>query len=98
MAAYIIFVRDRIRDPAGFADYGAVAGGTLAGHPAKPLVVYHPMETLEGPSAEAMVMIEFPTMADARAWYDSPAYVEARQLRFASADFRVFITDGLPAA
>lgn len=98
MAAYIVFIRDRVRDAAGFGTYSAAAGPSLAGHDCTPLVVYGALDTLEGPPAEAMVMIEFPTMAAARGWYDSPAYVAARQHRFASADFRVFITEGVAAA
>jgi uncharacterized protein (DUF1330 family) len=41
------------------------------------------------------VLIEFPTMEAARAWYESDAYQEARKLRFAGADYRVFLTQGL---
>ena len=51
--------------------------------------------TLEGPEAQGCVMIEFPTMDEARAWYNSDAYQEARKLRFAGADYRVFLTQGM---
>jgi uncharacterized protein (DUF1330 family) len=34
-------------------------------------------------------------MAAARAWYDSPAYVEARQHRHLGSDYRVVITETL---
>jgi uncharacterized protein (DUF1330 family) len=34
-------------------------------------------------------------MAAAKAWYDGPAYTEARQLRFKGADYRAFIVEGL---
>ncbi|WP_446718995.1 DUF1330 domain-containing protein [Halomonas sp. SH5A2] len=37
-------------------------------------------------------------MAAARAWYESPAYQEARQHRFQGADYRVFIVDGIEGA
>jgi uncharacterized protein (DUF1330 family) len=34
-------------------------------------------------------------MAAARAWYDGPAYKEARALRFQAADYRVFFIQGV---
>jgi uncharacterized protein (DUF1330 family) len=95
MAAYIVFIKEREHDAAIMADYGAKAGPSLGGHTAKPLVVYGAIETLEGPEAQGCVMIEFPTMDEARAWYQSEAYQEARKLRFAGADYRVFITQGI---
>ncbi len=98
MAAYIVFIRDRVRDLAGYASYSAVAAPTIAGHAARPLAYSGPVESLEGPPIDGVIMIEFSTMAEARAWYDSPAYTAVRGQRFASADFRVFITEGLPAA
>ncbi len=95
MSAYIVFIKEREHDAATMADYAAKAGPSLGGHPGKPLAYYGPIETLEGPEAAGCVMIEFPDMDAARAWYASPAYQEARKLRFKGADYRVFITQGL---
>ena len=64
-------------------------------HTAKPLAYYGAIETLEGPEALGSVIIEFPTMDEARAWYHSDAYQEARKDRFAGADYRVFLTQGM---
>jgi uncharacterized protein (DUF1330 family) len=41
------------------------------------------------------VVLEFPTMAAARAWYNGPPYREARELRFKCADYRVFLVQGV---
>ncbi len=95
MSAYIVFIKEREHDAAAMADYSAKAGPSLAGHAAKPLVLYGAIETLEGPEAAGCVIIEFPDMDAARAWYGSDAYQEARKLRFQGADYRVFITQGL---
>lgn len=95
MSAYLIFIRERIRDEAGFAKYGEMAGASMAGHPIEPLVVYGAIETLEGPQADGAVVVRFPDAAAARAWYDSPAYVEAREQRFKSADYRVVLVEGI---
>ena len=95
MAAYIVFTKEREHDAAAMADYAAKASASAAGHPIKPLAFYGAIETLEGPEAAGAVIIEFPTVEDARAWYNSPAYQDARQHRFRGADYRVFITQGL---
>lgn len=95
MGAMIIFIRERIRDASAFETYGKKAGPTLAGHPGTPRAFYGACETLEGAPVEGVVVIEFPDMAAARAWYDSPAYVEARQHRHLGSDYRVFITETL---
>jgi uncharacterized protein (DUF1330 family) len=95
MPAYIVFTKEREHDAEAMAAYGAKAGSTLAGHTAKPLAFYGAIETLEGPEAKGSVIIEFPDVDAARAWYQSEAYQDARQHRFAGADYRVFITAGL---
>lgn len=95
MSAYIVFTRERMRDAAEFDTYSKKAGPTLAGHEAKPLAFYGRNETLEGAPIEGAVVVEFPTLEAAKAWYESPAYREARAHRFAAADYRVFITEGL---
>jgi len=95
MAAYLVFIKEREHDAAKMADYAGKAGGSLAGHSAKPLAYYGAIETLEGPEAKGSVIIEFPTMDEARAWYQSDAYQAARQDRFAGADYRVFLTQGI---
>ena len=95
MPAYLVFIKEREHNSEIMADYSAKAGPSLGGHNAKPLVVYGAIETLEGPDAQGCVMIEFPTMDEARAWYNSDAYQAARQLRFQGADYRVFLTQGV---
>ncbi|MCZ8019206.1 DUF1330 domain-containing protein [Novosphingobium sp.] len=95
MSAYIIFIKEREHDAAAMATYGQKAGGTLAGHPGKPLAFYGATETLEGAEAAGCVLIEFPDMEAARAWYNSPAYQDARKHRFQGADYRVVLTQGL---
>lgn len=95
MSAYLIFIRDRVRDEAKLAEYAPLAQQSTAGHPLEPLAFYGPVETLEGAQADGVVLIKFPDMAAARAWYDSPAYTEARAHRHLGADYRVVIADGL---
>jgi uncharacterized protein (DUF1330 family) len=95
MAAYIVFMRDRMRDKAEFGKYMEAVPPTLEGHPVRPLALYGAIQTLEGPQIEGAVIAEFPTMEAALAWYNSPAYQQARQHRFKAGDYRVFLTEGL---
>jgi uncharacterized protein (DUF1330 family) len=95
MAAYIVFMRDSMRDTAEFKKYMDGVPPTLEGHPIKPLALYGAIETLEGPRIEGAVIAEFPTMEAARTWYNSPAYKEVVKHRFKAATYRVFLTEGL---
>ena len=95
MSAYLVFIKEREHDSTAMANYAAKAGASLDGHTAKPLAYYGASETLEGPEAAGCVIIEFPTMDAARAWYRSEAYQAARQLRFQGADYRVILTQGM---
>jgi uncharacterized protein (DUF1330 family) len=95
MATYIIFTREKTTDPAELATYSAQAPATLAGHPVTPLAFYGPHEVLEGAPTEGVVVIEFPTVADAKAWYNGPAYSEVREHRFKGADYRVILVEGV---
>lgn len=95
MTAYMIFTRERLRDQAEMDAYSNAVRPTLAGHPVKPLVAYGKHETVEGAPIDGAVVLEFPTIEAAKAWYDSPAYQEVRKHRFAGADYRAFIAEGI---
>lgn len=95
MAAYVIFIREgAVVDPAAMAAYQA---GNRDGAPApglKPLVVYGAMETLEGEPADGVVLLEFPDMDSARAWYNGD-YLERAKLRQQAAPYRGILVEGL---
>lgn len=95
MSAYMIFVRETLKDPDLYAQYQAKGRVASAGHPMQPLAYYGDMETLEGNAPEGVVILKFPTMEAARAWYESDAYQEAKAIREQAADSRVFLTSGL---
>jgi uncharacterized protein (DUF1330 family) len=95
MAAYAIFIRDSTRDPKELDTYSKAAPATLSGHPVALRVAYGRHEVLEGPEIEGAVVLEFPTFEAAKAWYDSPAYREAREHRFKGANYRAFIVQGV---
>ena len=97
MPTYIVFIRDKTRDPAALETYTPKAVASLAGHSIKMLAAYGRQEVLEGPEVEGVVIVEFPTFEEAKAWYDSPAYREARGHRFRGADYRAIMVEGLPS-
>jgi uncharacterized protein (DUF1330 family) len=96
MAAYVIFIRDRIKDPKELAVYGEKAQGSAAGHSLKLLAFYGASETWEGSPADGVVILEFPTAEAARAWYHSPAYQAAKVHRERGADYRAIMVEGTP--
>jgi len=59
MAAYIVFMRDKMRDAAEFGKYMEGVPPTMAGHAVKPLALYGKLETLEGAPIEGAVIAEF---------------------------------------
>ena len=95
MHAYAIFIRERIRDPQEIATYTAKAGPSLEGHAFKILAAYGTSETLEGPAADGVVIVEFPSLAEAKAWYEGEAYTDARKHRFLGADYRAIFVEGV---
>ena len=95
MVAYVIFARVRTRDPAQLKQYADSRTKFFAGHNVRTLAPFGaPFEVLEGPAIEGISILEFPTLAEAKAWYSSPAYQEASQHRFRGGDYTSIIVDG----
>jgi uncharacterized protein (DUF1330 family) len=95
MPAYIIVFREEpLRDPAEMAEYQRKTREMKIEIKPKPLVVYGAMEALEGDKPDGVVMLEFPTVEDAKAWYNSPDYQAALPHRLKSAKHRAIIVDG----
>lgn len=95
MPALVIFIRDRVLDDGEMAAYAEKARGARGDHKITPLAYYGPCETWEGPDALGVVVLQFPDAAAARAWYESPAYQEARRHRRLGSDYRVILTEGV---
>ncbi len=95
MKGYAIFILEKTLDPAEMALYKQKVASTFVGHDFKLLAAYGPQEDLEGAPTEGSVIVEFPSVEAAKAWYDSPAYVEVRKHRFAGAIFHATIVEGV---
>lgn len=94
MAAYIVFIREGpVRDQGAMAEYRK--GKPAPGVTMKALAAYGAQQSLEGEAPDGVVILEFPTVEEARAWYDSPEYQERIPFRRKAADYRAVIVQGL---
>lgn len=95
MTAYAIFIRERSRNMGELQTYAELVTPLLGDSGATVLAAYGLQDVLEGAAPEGVVMVSFPTMDAARAFYDSPQYQAAVQHRFLGADYRSFIVQGV---
>lgn len=98
MTAYMLLIRDDpVRDPEAMAEYQRMnrENKEQFGAVMTPLVVYGAVEALEGPKPDGVLVLQFPTVEDAKAWYESPAYQAALPYRKKAADYRAMIVQGL---
>jgi uncharacterized protein (DUF1330 family) len=95
MAAYIVITKFRTRNQAELDVYAGKRESFLAGHAIKWLAYFSgAFEVVEGPGADSVSILEFSTLAEAKAWYASPAYQEASQHRFRGGDYGIMIVEG----
>jgi uncharacterized protein (DUF1330 family) len=95
MSAYVVMTRARTTNEAELEAYRSKGPQTLEGRPVKPIAFYGPLELLDGEPIEAAAILEFPSAKEARDWYESDAYEEARAHRLKGGDYQVFIVDGI---
>ncbi len=95
MAAYVIMIREKMRDTDAMARYSEAAKNARGDHKLTPLAFYGKHEVAEGADAEGVVILSFPSMDEAKAWYDSPGYKEACGHRYQAADYRVIFVEGV---
>jgi uncharacterized protein (DUF1330 family) len=91
MAAYVLG-NVSIDNPVGYREYTSQVQATLDPFEGRFVVRAGAYETLEGEfEADRLVLIEFPTVEQARGWYDSEAYQSILPIRHANSSAR-FIT------
>jgi uncharacterized protein (DUF1330 family) len=95
MAAYVIADLE-VKDPVKFEQYRPMAAETIARHGGRYLVRGGQVESLEGGwSPKRVVVLEFPSMEQAKRWYHSPDYAPALELRKAACVSRVVMVEGV---
>ena len=78
------------------APYREIAAASIAEYGGRYLVRGAAADVVEGaPTARRLVVVEFPSMARARAWYASASYAPARALRETALDRRLIFVEGV---
>lgn len=87
-----------IKDRVTFNKY-MEAAGTLAPKFNGKVIIYNDKATaLEGEPQSVIAVAEFPSMAEAERFYNSPEYTAARKFRIASTEGWVLLTEGVASA
>lgn len=96
MPAFVIARIATIHDPVRYDEYKRLVPATLAPFGGRFVARGGEVAVLEGEwSAERVVILEFPSMDQARAWWDSAEYARARALRQASSTGTLVVVDGV---
>ena len=95
MSAYVIVQVD-VKDPTRYEDYKKMVPPSLEKFGGRFIVRGGKTHTLEGDWApKRFVMVEFPSVEQAKAWWHSPEYRAARDLRWATAESQMIIAEGI---
>jgi uncharacterized protein (DUF1330 family) len=96
VSAYVISDLE-IRDPVLIAEYRTLAQDSIALYGGRYLVRGGAIDAVEGGwNPKMIVIVEFPDMERARAWYHSLEYAEALKVRRHALDRRLIFVDGVP--
>ena len=94
MPAYLI-ARIHVTDPTRYADYVKLTPAAIAKHGGRFVVRGGEVTTLEGtPEHHRVVVIEFPSLDRAKAFWSSPEYAEAKAKRAGAATGQFILIDG----
>jgi len=95
MAAYVVVNVD-VRDPVRYERYKQLSQASLPPYGGRFLVRGGPVEVLEGDwTPKRLVILEFPSVERAKAWWASTEYAEGKALRQATARTDMVLTEGL---
>lgn len=92
--AYVV-ARVTVTEPDAYAEYARLAPEAMKVYGAKILARGGRVETLEGASRPRNVILEFPSMEAALAYWNSPEYQHARSFRLGAAEFELIAVEGV---
>lgn len=90
-----VIARVDVTDPDAYARYVAAAGKAAETYGGRPLVKGGAYVCLEGDARERNVVMEFESFSQAQAYYKSPEYSAARQMRRDAAAVDLIAVEGL---
>ena len=96
MPAYVIG-QVQMRDASWREEYGPKVEKLLEKHGGRYLIRGGRAASLEGeaPLPDVWVMLEFPSMEKAQAWYNDPEYAPLIKLRQTGSDAEIVVVEGL---
>jgi uncharacterized protein (DUF1330 family) len=96
MTAYVV-VDVEVHDHERYEEYKQLAPASIAKHGGKYVARGGKVEVLEGSwKPRRFVILEFPSLAQAKKWWDSPDYADAKRLRQQTASTNMVVIEGLP--
>ena len=97
MAAYLL-VEAKVSDPVAYESYKKLAELAINKHQGRYLARGGPVEVLEGNwlKPERLVVVEFDSVEQAKAFYNSSEYRAARDARKDAASMNMLLVQGLP--
>ena len=95
MPAYVV-VEVEVQDKERYETYKQMVPPSLAAYGGRFIVRGGAAETLEGEwSPKRLVILEFPSAEQAKAWWGSKEYAEAKALRQATARTQMIVVEGV---
>ena len=95
MPAYVI-ANIQVNDPVRYEDYRRLVPPTIEKYGGRFVVRGGAVEALEGDWRPGrLVVLEFPSVEQARAWWSSPDYAEARAIRQATSAGTLLLVEGV---
>jgi uncharacterized protein (DUF1330 family) len=95
MPAYVVVQVD-VKDPARYENYKVMVPPSLEKFGGKFVVRGGKTETVEGDWApKRFVIVEFPSVERAKAWWNSPEYAAAKALRQATSSTQMILVEGI---
>jgi uncharacterized protein (DUF1330 family) len=96
MPAGYLIANVRVTNPEQYAEYRQWSSAAFEAHNAEICVRGGQVEVLEGDwHPERVVVVKFPSLDAAKAFYNSPEYGKARAAREGAAIMRLVIVEGL---
>jgi uncharacterized protein (DUF1330 family) len=95
MAAYVIVEVD-IHDPATYEEYKKLTPASISAHGGRFIVRGGNAINIEGDwDPKRIVVLEFPDLQTAKAWWSSPEYTKAKLIRQKSAYTKMIMVEGV---
>jgi len=97
MSAYVI-ARVEVTDWDKYNEYLKVGPGTISQYGGRFIARGGDIVTLEGPEeTRRLIILEFPSLAEAKAWYNSKEYQGAKKLRSGASIGSLVAIEGIEA-